>query len=176
MSNKKFGILNLTDYSYKKDPDAHPLNWQKNHISTPKQRIVRILAMYKNIYLVQLKKPAQINMGWGPTLPSSFAILDTKTKDIDPIMNDNFAASLQTIIDMKDNDLDAKCINTIMYRREKYTSVGKETCAVCLDKPNNVYVNCETDHLCCCSSCIGKLDKCPICYHIINGYNEVVYL
>ena len=68
-----FGIMIVTVYNHE---------WKKNEQLT----IVKIIRNIDgNIFIIKFLKPRQINYGWGPTIPSIYALIDINDKIIEPI-------------------------------------------------------------------------------------------
>ena len=125
------------------------------HIPSRKYRLlVKILGDRDNGKNIQLLRPTQLNVGYGPTFPQKYyALLNDgtikpyykKTED-DLLLNPN----------TKYFD-SPYCITTW----KKFEIKSEEECIVCLEKPVTRVWECL--HACTCDKCSEKLSHCPYC-------------
>ena len=50
--------------------------------------------------------------------------------------------------------------------------INKYRCVVCYENPKNVILH-TCFHFCLCTSCLSKLDSCPVCREPIDTYNVI---
>lgn len=142
----------------------------------PKKRtpitVVKIVKKTGTRHILKFFKPTQINWNRGPTVLSIYAVLDTDTKKIWPILM-TFTAMEKMFLDpgYAGERLDS------LFQPFAYTSVERGECTICLETTTTmVYGYCDQYHLAVCEDCIHQVTTCPLCQKPFVAYKPVTFL
>ena len=134
-----------------------------------------IIRETSNFIIVKTLSPITINWGYGPTIPSSYFTIHTKSNKIRPIYQLEGTPNTRELSYFLNTD---EIVNPRWWSDDTYKIKKINNCQICFEE--NVVIVCSTkcnsEHQIGCQECIKLISKCPICGEPIKISKENILI